>query len=173
MKICEVYILYLLNPSSLEILFQINSYYNFFLFTSFILILSKSNKFCCPHVYDWADLSCFQGLFFCPEAFSLLLHNFCIYHISPPGHEVCNLVTSLQIVVLLYIYIFGVCVCWFFRIFCWICLFCWIILSIPFLIWDFLQELLQLGADAVSLDEPALSADDLADQIAEVLNFFG
>ncbi|CBI20627.3 hypothetical protein AAG906_002610 [Vitis piasezkii] len=62
-------------------------------------------------------LSCFQGLFFCPEAFSLLLHNFCIYHISPPGHE--------------------------------------------------------LGADAVSLDEPALSADDLADQIAEVLNFFG
>ncbi|KAJ0953566.1 putative alpha/Beta hydrolase [Helianthus annuus] len=30
---------------------------------------------------------CFQGLFFCPEAASLLLHNFCIYHISPPGHE--------------------------------------------------------------------------------------
>ncbi|KAL5138102.1 Protein NDL1 [Glycine soja] len=32
-------------------------------------------------------MSCFQGLFFCPEAASLLLHNFCIYHISPPGHE--------------------------------------------------------------------------------------
>ncbi|KAG9156116.1 hypothetical protein Leryth_024700 [Lithospermum erythrorhizon] len=32
-------------------------------------------------------LSCFQGLFFCPEAASLLLHNFCVYHISPPGHE--------------------------------------------------------------------------------------
>ncbi|MFS7969787.1 putative alpha/Beta hydrolase [Helianthus anomalus] len=30
---------------------------------------------------------CFQGLFFCPEAASLQLHNFCIYHISPPGHE--------------------------------------------------------------------------------------
>ncbi|KAJ0752650.1 putative Rho GTPase activation protein [Helianthus annuus] len=30
---------------------------------------------------------CFQGLFFCPEAASLLLHSFCIYHISPPGHE--------------------------------------------------------------------------------------
>ncbi|XP_022011020.1 uncharacterized protein LOC110910728 [Helianthus annuus] len=30
---------------------------------------------------------CFQGLFFCPEAASLLLHNFCIYHISPPGDE--------------------------------------------------------------------------------------
>ncbi|XP_065011028.1 protein NDL1-like isoform X3 [Musa acuminata AAA Group] len=30
---------------------------------------------------------CFQGLFFCPEAASLLLHNFCIYHICPPGHE--------------------------------------------------------------------------------------
>ncbi|CAN6863940.1 unnamed protein product, partial [Brassica oleracea] len=35
-------------------------------------------------------LSCFQGLFLCPEAVSLLLHNFCIYHISPPGHEVCR-----------------------------------------------------------------------------------
>ena len=33
-------------------------------------------------------MSCFQGLLFCPEAASLLLHNFCIYHISPPGHEV-------------------------------------------------------------------------------------
>ncbi|KAI7987870.1 Protein NDL1 [Camellia lanceoleosa] len=32
-------------------------------------------------------VSCFQGLFFCPDVFSLLLHNFCIYHISPPGHE--------------------------------------------------------------------------------------
>ncbi|GJN38649.1 hypothetical protein PR202_gb27711 [Eleusine coracana subsp. coracana] len=32
-------------------------------------------------------MSCFQGLLFCPEAASLLLHNFCIYHISPPGHE--------------------------------------------------------------------------------------
>ncbi|KAJ9547906.1 hypothetical protein OSB04_020449 [Centaurea solstitialis] len=32
-------------------------------------------------------MSCFQGLFFCPEASSLLLHNFCIYHITPPGHE--------------------------------------------------------------------------------------
>ena len=40
-------------------------------------------------------MSCFQGLFFCPEAASLLLHNFCIYHISPPGHEVCELVTGL------------------------------------------------------------------------------
>ena len=32
-------------------------------------------------------MSCFQGLFFCPEATSLLLHDFCTYHISPPGHE--------------------------------------------------------------------------------------
>ena len=31
--------------------------------------------------------SCFRGLFFCPESASLLLHNFCIYHITPPGHE--------------------------------------------------------------------------------------
>lgn len=35
-----------------------------------------------------SDMSCFQGLFFCPEVASLLVHNFCIYHISPPGHEV-------------------------------------------------------------------------------------
>ncbi|XP_010519857.1 PREDICTED: pollen-specific protein SF21-like isoform X2 [Tarenaya hassleriana] len=60
---------------------------------------------------------CFQGLFFCPEASSLLLHNFCIYHISPLGHE--------------------------------------------------------LGAPAISLDAPLITVDDLADQIVEVLNFFG
>ncbi|MBA0622383.1 hypothetical protein Godav_007932, partial [Gossypium davidsonii] len=45
-----------------------------------------------PALITYPDLalnhiSCFQGLFFCPEASSLLLHNFCIYHISPPGHE--------------------------------------------------------------------------------------
>ncbi|KAA3477211.1 pollen-specific protein SF21 isoform X2 [Gossypium australe] len=45
-----------------------------------------------PALITYPDLalnhvSCFQGLFFCPEAASLLLHNFCIYHISPPGHE--------------------------------------------------------------------------------------
>ncbi|XP_059634851.1 protein NDL1 isoform X2 [Cornus florida] len=45
-----------------------------------------------PALVTYPDLalnhmSCFQGLFFCPEAASLLLHNFCIYHISPPGHE--------------------------------------------------------------------------------------
>ncbi|KAK9146662.1 hypothetical protein Sjap_006565 [Stephania japonica] len=32
-------------------------------------------------------MSCFQGLFFCPDAASVLLHNFCIYHIDAPGHE--------------------------------------------------------------------------------------
>ncbi|XP_031488383.1 protein NDL1-like isoform X2 [Nymphaea colorata] len=62
-------------------------------------------------------MSCFQGLFFCPEAASLLLHNFCIYHIDPPGHE--------------------------------------------------------LGAAAISSDVPIPSVDDLADQVAEVLDFFG
>ncbi|KAI8023925.1 Protein NDL1 [Camellia lanceoleosa] len=36
-------------------------------------------------------MSCLQGLFFCPEVASLLLHNFCIYHISPPGHELLQL----------------------------------------------------------------------------------
>lgn len=62
-------------------------------------------------------MSCFQGLLFYPEAASLLLHNFCIYHISPPGHE--------------------------------------------------------LGAGPICLDDPVLSVDELADQIAEVLDFFG
>ncbi|BAT77972.1 hypothetical protein VIGAN_02059000 [Vigna angularis var. angularis] len=75
-----------------------------------------------PALITYPDLalnyvSCFQGLLFCPEACSLLLHNFCIYHISPPGHE--------------------------------------------------------LGAAAIDTDRPILSADDLADQIAEVLNYFG
>ncbi|KAK7283208.1 hypothetical protein RIF29_12585 [Crotalaria pallida] len=75
-----------------------------------------------PALITYPDLalnyvSCFQGLFFCPEVYSLLLHNFCIYHISPPGHE--------------------------------------------------------LGAAAIDPDDPILSVDDLADQIAEVLNFFG
>lgn len=36
----------------------------------------------------FVDMACFQGLFFCPDATSLLLHNFCIYHIDAPGHEV-------------------------------------------------------------------------------------
>ncbi|QHN88156.1 Pollen-specific protein [Arachis hypogaea] len=75
-----------------------------------------------PALITYPDLalnyvSCFQGLLFCPEASTLLLHNFCIYHISPPGHE--------------------------------------------------------LGAPEIAPDYPVLSVDDLADQIAEVLNFFG
>ncbi|XP_071705115.1 protein NDL2-like [Rutidosis leptorrhynchoides] len=75
-----------------------------------------------PALVTYPDLalnhvSCFQGLFLCPEAFSLLIHNFCIYHISPPGHE--------------------------------------------------------LGADAMSYNDPVLSVDDLADQVAEVLDYFG
>ncbi|XP_015889113.3 protein NDL1 [Ziziphus jujuba] len=75
-----------------------------------------------PALITYPDLalnhmSCFQGLFFCPEAASLLLHNFCIYHISPPGHE--------------------------------------------------------LGAASICSDDPVPSVDDLADQINEVLDFFG
>lgn len=75
-----------------------------------------------PALVTYPDLalnyvSCFQGLLMCPEAFSLLLHNFCIYHISPPGHE--------------------------------------------------------LGAAIMRPDDPVLSVDDLADQVAEVLDFFG
>lgn len=55
----------------------------------FVAVFGDQDK---PALITYPDLalnymSCFQGLFFCPEAFSLLLHNFCIYHISPPGHE--------------------------------------------------------------------------------------
>ncbi|XP_063944143.1 protein NDL1 isoform X3 [Daucus carota subsp. sativus] len=83
-----------------------------------------------PALVTYPDLalnyvSCFQGLLMCPEAFSLLLHNFCIYHISPPGHEY------------------------------------------------HIQELLQLGAAIMIPDDAVLSVDDLADQVAEVLDFFG
>ncbi|KAI3956524.1 hypothetical protein MKW92_048632 [Papaver armeniacum] len=75
-----------------------------------------------PALVTYPDLaldhmSCFQGLFFCPEADSLLLHNFCIYHISPPGHE--------------------------------------------------------LGAAKISPDSPVPTIDDLADQVADVLDYFG
>ncbi|KAG6700713.1 hypothetical protein I3842_08G126100 [Carya illinoinensis] len=62
-------------------------------------------------------MSCFQGLFFCSDAASLRLHNFCIYHIDAPGHEV--------------------------------------------------------GAEIISPDAPLLSINDLADQVAEVLDYFG
>ncbi|KAG0493909.1 hypothetical protein HPP92_004903 [Vanilla planifolia] len=75
-----------------------------------------------PALVTYPDLalsymSCFQGLLFCPEAASLMLHNFCIYHISPPGHE--------------------------------------------------------LGAAPISSNVPVASVDDLADQVAEILDFFG
>ena len=39
--------------------------------------------------------------------------------------------------------------------------------------WYFLQELFQLGAETISPNDPVLSADDLVDQIADVLNYFG
>ncbi|KAL3818964.1 hypothetical protein ACJIZ3_004869 [Penstemon smallii] len=75
-----------------------------------------------PALITYPDLalnhiSCFQGLLFCPEAFSLLVHNFCIYHISPPGHE--------------------------------------------------------LGAAVAASDELSLCVDDLADQVSEILDYFG
>lgn len=46
----------------------------------------------------FADVSCFQGLLFCPEAASLMLRNFCIYHIDAPGHEVSIRILSSVIV---------------------------------------------------------------------------
>ncbi|CAI9093657.1 OLC1v1029212C1 [Oldenlandia corymbosa var. corymbosa] len=74
-----------------------------------------------PALITYPDLglnymSCFQGLFYCREASSMLVHNFCIYHISPPGHE--------------------------------------------------------LGAFVSNPEETPLSVDDLADQIAEIIDYF-
>lgn len=93
-------------------------------------------------------MSCFQGLFFCPQAASLLLHNFCIYHIYPPGHEVrkCFHFIPISFCVFIQQYTYG-----------------------------FLSRFVffQLGAAPISSDIPIPSVDDLADQVAEVLDFFG
>ncbi len=51
--------------------------------------LSVSSCFYVPALI--ADVSCFGGLFSCPEASSMLYHNFCIYHVDAPGHEVSTL----------------------------------------------------------------------------------
>ena len=98
-------------------------------------------------------MSCFQGLFYCQEASSMLFHNFCIYHISPPGHEVCELGAVCNILVILYERL--------------------LLLLVSLLILYIFQELFQLGAVAINPDEPVLSVDDLADQIVDVLDYFG
>lgn len=41
-----------------------------------------------------------------------------------------------------------------------------------FLSWYFLQELLQFGAAIIKPSDPVPSVDDLAEQIAEVLDYF-
>ncbi|ONM53097.1 Pollen-specific protein SF21 [Zea mays] len=45
------------------------------------------------------DMSYFQGFFFCPEVASLLLHNFCVYHTNPQGHEMGAAPMSLDVLV--------------------------------------------------------------------------
>lgn len=74
-----------------------------FCFAVSYYLLQTDKAFMANCVYAWADMSCFQGLFFCPEAASLLLHNFCIYHISPPGHEVCESIKWTFPMVLLFL----------------------------------------------------------------------
>ncbi|KAJ7290886.1 hypothetical protein O6H91_Y293100 [Diphasiastrum complanatum] len=74
-----------------------------------------------PALIAYPDLaldcaSCFQGLFSCPQASSLLFHNFCIYHIDAPGHEI--------------------------------------------------------GAAPISTEKPTLSAEELAEQVEDVCDFF-
>ncbi|KAG6538980.1 hypothetical protein ZIOFF_004132 [Zingiber officinale] len=82
-------------------------------------------------------VSCFQGLFFCTEGVSLLLYNFCIYQINPPGHEV------------------GIC------------------LRSQLAFESFSIRILQLGAAPISSCDPVLSGDQLADQVADVFDYFG
>ncbi|KAK8991403.1 hypothetical protein V6N11_062418 [Hibiscus sabdariffa] len=133
-----------------------------------VIVYGEQDK---PALITYPDLAlnhmfCFQGLFFCPEAASLLLHNFCIYHISPPGHEVYKLV--------------GICL---FSLFLFYMVYFLspgsrvnqlldsIIHIVSFLALS--QEFLQLGAAPICPSASAQCADDLADQILEVLNFFG
>eukprot|EP01018_Ginkgo_biloba_P032670 Gb_01692 [translate_table: standard] len=111
-------------------------------------------------------MSCFQGLFFCPEAASLLFHNFCIYHIDAPGHEVridaafsfATLVNFIQPASDLEC-IPGYILCWCMLTSCYL----------P----AFFQEFSQLGAAAISSDILMPTVDDLAEQVAEVLDYFG
>lgn len=97
------------------------------------------------------DMSCFQGLFFCPEAASLLLHNFCIYHITPQGHEVSHHHLFLHILHDHLLLLPPVLTCLSFMA----------------------SAILQLGAAPIPSDVPELSVDNLADQVADVLDFFG
>lgn len=64
-------------------------------------------------VWVYTDMSCFQGLFFCSDAASLLLHNFCIYHIDAPGHEVSITISSSLIL----FYVLTYCLNYFFSIY--------------------------------------------------------
>jgi len=110
--------------------------------------------------YCWSDMSCFQGLLFCPEAASLLLHNFCIYHISPPGHEVSA--------VCCYSEVYSFCV--------YLSMMHLVILNQHFhgcMVYWSLEKIMQLGAALILSSTPVASVDDLADQIADVLDFFG
>lgn len=101
-------------------------------------------KLFCPA----SDFSCFQGLFSCTEASSVLLHNFCVYHIDPPGHEVSFQARPRVARFAL----FG--------------------MSRKHL-YSMLCSFLQPGACHSGSDYPALSVDDLTGQVAEVLDYFG
>lgn len=105
-----------------------------------------------------SDMSCFQGLFFTPEAASLMLHNFCIYHITPPGHEVSQFVSAPllifhSIVTIICSALIGTTRSHDFH-------------RLP-------QEFSQFGAAPISMDLPVPSVEELADQVADVLDFFG
>jgi hypothetical protein len=122
--------------------------------------LLELNLFGC----SFADMSCFQGLLLCPEAASLIFHNFCIYHIDAPGHEVTqhfernrnrgekkerkNCKLNRKIV----LFLFGGL----------------ILTNLHFVLY-----MMQLGAAAIPPCEPTLSTEDLADQVGEVLDHFG
>ena len=121
----------------------------------------------------FAGMSCFEGLFSCPEASSVLVHNFCIYHIDPPGHEVrsqSSLIVGLEwpemqlLIVTLSVSINYASV----KV-----LFSQFFITTQTLSLIVSCAICQIGAPESAPKHSSLSVDDLADQVAEVLDYFG
>ncbi|XP_054822505.1 protein NDL1-like isoform X2 [Prosopis cineraria] len=118
-------------------------------------------------------ISCFQGLLLYPDAASLLLHNFCIYHIDAPGHEV--IIKSLTYVPVKTLACVHLSSHYYRQPSLSIFLSSWACSSLHpgYKKYCSLNRFHMLGADVIPSDEPLLSVDDLADQVVEVLDFFG
>jgi len=141
-----------------------------------------------------AAVSCFGGLFSCAEASSVLYHNFCIYHVDAPGHEVSTLFHQMLLAPVTLL-LQGMAV----SLECIMSQnerqqesglrqidMCKQSRSLPSdsgvqtgitirvaldIYWPVTCS--QAGAAEIPADQPLLSVDDLADQVAEVLDYFG